>query len=404
MSWTREAVWEALKTTLRANIDAADIKTITRRMPPSANRNNAEGPWLWISEEGEDATQDKGSPRLDVLVGSMWLMINAGASPKRVRSALINDLLDVVAEALAPSPVTHFQDLGGLVSHAWVSGRTEIFEGLATDDLCGARIPINILVGRDNDGSASGFVFDSGYLVATLKSNAPEGAVTTPTPVILGALKSIRVEGVREINYVRADSLRYAFKPTETGHRVHATARFAVLDSVVASQLFWSSDKAAGATLSDFYRTYTVPASPYQVTVAPPSSGTFLQDLGVKAADGSTLTRVAGAPAVATEYRVVGAVYTFHADIEGDDVFISYLYTTATGEKVVIENKLRGYAATFQAVLRGTYNGRQMTLVLDRCVTTLAGLPLALEAFMVQDLAFEAVAVTDGNVGTISVA
>lgn len=100
---------------------------------------------------------------------------------------------------------------------------------------------------------------------------------------------------------------------------------------------------------------HTVPASPYQVTVA--NSATFQQDLGVLyapngasgggsapntlgASDGTPLTKVASAPA-AGQYSVSGAVYTFNSADTGKQLVFHYTWApsgaqTPAGSKFVI--------------------------------------------------------------------
>lgn len=140
------------------------------------------------------------------------------------------------------------------------------------------------------------------------------------------------------------------------------------------------------------------------LTPTPPLAGTWADDLGVLLA-GTPMTRVTGDPD-AGEYRVAAGVYTFSPDDSGEDVAIAFLYTTSSGTSLAVGNPAGGYATTFRAVLRGVYNGKQMTAIFNRCVASKLSVPFELEKFSVQGLEFEAIAdltAPNGNVGTISV-
>ena len=60
------------------------------------------------------------------------------------------------------------------------------------------------------------------------------------------------------------------------------------------------------------------------VTVVPPQSGTFIQDLGVREANGDILTPVSTSP-VNTQYNVSGGLYTFYSG-DGGAKLISFVY------------------------------------------------------------------------------
>lgn len=101
-------------------------------------------------------------PALTVAVGSQKVMPRAGVPSKRTYSARVfiyveaadatvpsgiqlNNLIDVVDEALAPNPFTSVQTLGGAVAHAWIEGTIEIFEAIKTQRAA-AVIPVTMLL------------------------------------------------------------------------------------------------------------------------------------------------------------------------------------------------------------------------------------------------------------------
>lgn len=80
---------------------------------------------------------------------------------------------------------------------------------------------------------------------------------------------------------------------------------------------------------------YTIPGTPYQVSVVNANSAIF-SDLGVVYAGGAALTKVGSAPA-AGQYSVAAGVYTFAAADSGKAVSITYGYVEMDLENAVIE-------------------------------------------------------------------
>jgi hypothetical protein len=135
------------------------------------------------------------------------------------------------------------------------------------------------------------------------------------------------------------------------------------------------------------------------ITVEPPLVGTWTRDLGVAYAEGgAALTRVAATPGEG-QYTVSAGTYTFNSLDAAEDVAISYAYTTAEGRSVTITNGFQGLAPEFSCVLESSYGGRQVALVLNRCVSARLTLPAPAEQFAVADLEFEALADLDGEIG-----
>lgn len=90
----------------------------------------------------------------------------------------------------------------------------------------------------------------------------------------------------------------------------------------------------------------TVPATPYQVTVAAPY-GSWGRDDGVTLANGTPLAKVSGAPG-AMQYSVTDGVYTFNAAQASAAVLISYSYIPADLEDACIELAGERYKYSFR--------------------------------------------------------
>lgn len=86
----------------------------------------------------------QGLPPIVTLTCKLWLYAKypPDGSPS---SPVLNPLKDAIFAALAPSPVTGVQSLGGLVYHAWIEGETLTDEGVLGDQAV-ILIPVKILV------------------------------------------------------------------------------------------------------------------------------------------------------------------------------------------------------------------------------------------------------------------
>lgn len=136
------------------------------------------------------------------------------------------------------------------------------------------------------------------------------------------------------------------------------------------------------------------------------NAAAFAEDLGVVyAANGTPLTQVPSAPAVGQYSVGAGGVYTFAAADEGAAILIDYLYNSATtGGTITITNQPIGLAPTFAtAVLTGVTDGKTMTLILNRCISSKLSLPTKNEDHLIVEFDFTAMADDNDNVGTLTV-
>ena len=139
----REDIFEALFD-LVAN--AAEFKTKKRRLKLWTEVNGSQRPALFVAQRGETYIRNSEAvPQKVVLKAEIYIYTDAGKDPNVIPATDLNKLVDAVDAALAPSPVTGRQTLGGLVSHCWIEGDVMTDPG----DLDGdgmAIIPVRILV------------------------------------------------------------------------------------------------------------------------------------------------------------------------------------------------------------------------------------------------------------------
>jgi hypothetical protein len=130
-----------------------------------------------------------------------------------------------------------------------------------------------------------------------------------------------------------------------------------------------------------------------------------VSDLGVwDVTLGKPMSRVASSPA-SGQYSVAAGVYTFASADAGKSVLIYYDYTVAaSGNTITINNQLLGVQPFFKIVLSTSYNNKQLTMTLNRCVSSKMAFGTKQEDFLVPDFDFNAFADDADVVGYLSVA
>lgn len=400
MAITREEVDVALEAQLLPLKTADDIKTFSRVLKNWEEVPAIEQPALFINKLPENTSQSKGSPRLKTSNYDLVCYTNTGEDIDVIRATQINVLLDAIDVRLKPDPVTLFQDLGGLVSHAWIEGETQIIEGVLGEQAL-AIVPVKILWNQDNNAGKGQFWFDSGTLWARPLIDGRRVPQADLTPIRLGNLKGIELNIDMELNEARTTQ---QFKANmATGEKtIRGSASLGAFSARAINQLYFGEQAAAGARLIQNDDRSTLAGSPFEITPTVPQSGTWESDLGAcLTTDGTVLKRVAGSPG-AGEYSVAAGVYTFNTAEDTKEVSISFVYDISGGEKLSVLNQHKDLAASFELILQGRYNDKQVTWILNKVVADAFSLPSSSESFLIQDFEFEAIADLNGVVGTIS--
>jgi len=140
MNRSRESIYSALFALVSG---AAPFVTTSRRVQLINTMQPSQLPALFQQQVGEDTQQVKGIPpkyrlSVELAIYAFNPDQNGAASPQ------LNALIDAVEAALAPDPATGVQTLGGLVSHCFINGKTEIFEG-DLGNRAAAVVPIDII-------------------------------------------------------------------------------------------------------------------------------------------------------------------------------------------------------------------------------------------------------------------
>lgn len=244
--------------------------------------------------------------------------------------------------------------------------------------------------------------FGTGKLIAVPTNDSTGAAIANPTPVILGTMQDISVDLSVEMKSLYG-SKRYPIAIGQGKGKTEIKAKYAEINGAILGSLFFGKTATAGIKAAVFDAQSAIPGTPFQVTVAPPSSGTFVTDLGVVfAATGVQLTRVASAPATG-QYSVNGSgQYTFAAADTTKTVLISYEYSVASGGQLFnLTNDEMGYTPSFSLLLQNTFDGKNMVCKFNRAVSGKLALPLKNDDFAIYDFEAEAFADAVGSLGYI---
>ena len=126
----RESIYGALFARLSA---IEGLATCSRRLRHFSDVPPSEQPALFVAQASQQLQQVTGQPTVAVLEAKVWVYTN-DPNPELPPAAAINDILDQIDQALAPSAgPSHKQTLGGLCEHCWVDGTIETDEGTLGD-------------------------------------------------------------------------------------------------------------------------------------------------------------------------------------------------------------------------------------------------------------------------------
>lgn len=180
-------------------------------------------------------------------------------------------------------------------------------------------------------------------------------AGTNPTPIRVAVLKEINVKTTVDFEELYGEEV----DPIDTADKSRSTeitAKASGMNALLYAAAFGTTATTGMVTpIKD--ETATIPATPFQVTVA--QGATFALDCGVlDTTAGIVMTRGSSADA-AGKYSVntVTGVYTFNTSDSSHNVSISYLYTdNVNGKTVAIGGALAGAAPQMRLDIARTYS------------------------------------------------
>lgn len=244
----------------------------------------------------------------------------------------------------------------------------------------------------------SQFVFGSGTVLAI-----PSAA--TATPQQFGTLQDVSVD----FTFTNKELTGQYIYPVAVGRgpgKVEGKAKAASFSANFFNQVFFGNTPTAGGSAVALNENHSVPASSaYTITIAPPTSGTFLDDGGVVyATTGILMQRVSSVTAVG-QYSVnlATGVYTFYSGDASASVNITYSYTESTvGYSSVLANQLMGSSPVFKVILNNQYNGNNLTLELYQATSTKLSLGFKNTDWSVPEFDFSCFTNSANNLGKLS--
>ena len=228
--------------------------------------------------------------------------------------------------------------------------------------------------------------------------------VAIPTPRLLGTMQEVSIEFSGNIKELFGQN-QFAEATARGQQKVTGKAKFADIKMDTYNDLYFNEAVIAGQNLVALNEIQVVDSAEYVVTA---KKSKFLTDLGV--VDGQTgkpLKRVASAPAEG-EYALDPDTgkYTFAAAMADKQVYLCYMYNDAlNGKTIIINNQPMGEAPSFMGIFNGRFGGKQMTLILNTCVSAkLSLITTKLEDFNIPEFDFSASVDELGRLGTLSTA
>lgn len=212
--------------------------------------------------------------------------------------------------------------------------------------------------------------FGAGNIFAKPITDAYGNAVAIPTPVRIAGTQEFSLEMSGDLKEYHGSG-RFALAVAQGKVKVSGKLKAALINGLALNSLFFGTGITAG--VMDAIKSDTVgavvPSTPFTITPTVPNTGTFAEDLGVVSASGTSLVRVASAPATG-QYSVAAGVYTFAAADVGIKMYISfrYTYTSAAAKRIDLVNLDMGQTPRFQLVYQGEYAGKRALLNLSSVV------------------------------------
>lgn len=253
--------------------------------------------------------------------------------------------------------------------------------------------------------------FGSGVMWGTATTDANGAALAVPTPIKFGVLQDVGIDFQYDIKELYGQ-LQLPVDIARGKAKIMGKAKLAQINGLTFNSLFFGQTLTTATQIADQLDTTgtLIPTTPFQITVTPPNSGTYLTDLGVVDINGRPFTKVAASP-TAGQYSQAAAVYTFATadNASGVRAFISYQYSytgapAAAATRSTINNLVMGAAPVFTGEFFISKAGKQFQLTLNSCIANKLSLPTKIDDYMVTELDFAAFASGVGTLGSYSMA
>lgn len=211
--------------------------------------------------------------------------------------------------------------------------------------------------------------------------------IANSTPVNVGFAQKLDVKFAATEVELHGQSV-YALDAARGKTKVTCSAESSLISGRAWNDTFFGNSFTSGGVKWNPSEVATIPATPFQVTVANAATyeaGPPDGDLGVifDAVPNLPLIRVASAPATG-QYSINTAtgVYTFAPADTGKKVQITYRSTTTAGQTLNVNNITLGTEPIFQMDYRTIRNNKEMVVRMFQCHASDIEMSVGLELFL----------------------
>jgi hypothetical protein len=241
------------------------------------------------------------------------------------------------------------------------------------------------------------FGFGSGILTG-LRNDSAAGAA--PTPRRFGALQDVNIEFTGDIKELFATQ-QFPIDTARGKTKITGKAKVAEIKAAEYNDIFFGQTLATGSLKYAYNESVASGTSAVTYTVANAGSTPLTDEGAFYVANGNQLTAVTGgASAGQYVWNASTGVYTFATADAGNGFFVNYIYNVTTGYSIAIGNPFMGTTPQFKATLFQQFEGNQIVLVLNKCVSSRLTFPTRIDDYLIQELDFSAFADAAGNVGS----
>ena len=122
------------------------VKSASRKMKHWSDVPAKQQPALFMIQSGETTAFVRGLPAKWTLKAELYLYVNPGEGKSIIPSQVMNPLIGAIRAVFLPDNVAaNTCTLGGLVSHCWISGEVEVYDGVLGEQAV-AVVPIEVLI------------------------------------------------------------------------------------------------------------------------------------------------------------------------------------------------------------------------------------------------------------------
>jgi hypothetical protein len=237
------------------------------------------------------------------------------------------------------------------------------------------------------------YSFGPGNIVIVPTSDNAGNLITTPTPIKVASLQSFSVDETSDEKLLYGQG-KYAEDAADGKSKLTAKGTNARVQARLWHAVRYGQTLANGIDRMYIDTTGTaIPAAPgpYTITPTPPSSGTFVKDLGVAVlSNGVVMTRIASGTPTTGQYTVSSGVYTFAAADAGVTVLINYEYTATSTSAAILDiyNTPMGSSPRFELQFQTSYSGEFLTYIFPNVKCNKLSLATKLDDYTIPELDF----------------